>query len=161
MKIQFLIGQGVDAHRFDEHSKLILGGIEIPYELGLKGHSDADVLLHAICDAMLGAIGEKDIGSHFPDTDPRYKDISSIKLLEEVLNIFKSKKYEIINLDTVIICEEPRLGPHIDSMKEKISNILNLDKTQIGIKATTTESMGFTGRKEGIAATAIVLVKKI
>ena len=157
----YRIGHGVDAHGFDKNSKLILGGVEIPYERGLKSHSDADVLLHAICDALLGAIGEKDIGLHFPDTDQQYKDISSTKLLEEVKNILDSNNFGIVNLDTVIICEKPRLAPYIDSMKETISQILDLDKKDIGVKATTTESMGFTGREEGIAVTAIVLVKKI
>ena len=157
----YRIGQGIDAHRFDENSKLTLGGIEIPYELGLEGHSDADVLVHAICDALLGAIGEKDIGSHFPDTDPQYKNISSIKLLEKVTKIVELNKFGIVNLDTVIICEKPKLAPYIDLMKEAISKILSLDINKIGIKATTTEGMGFVGRKEGIAATATVLVKKI
>ncbi|MGI9533721.1 MAG: 2-C-methyl-D-erythritol 2,4-cyclodiphosphate synthase [Thermodesulfobacteriota bacterium] len=157
----YRIGQGIDAHKFDENSKLILGGIEIPYELGLKGHSDADVLLHAICDALLGAIGEKDIGSQFPDTDKRYKGISSIKLLETVLKLLESNHFGIVNLDTVVICEKPRLAPYIDSMKEIISKTLKLDIREVSIKATTTECMGFTGRGEGIAATAIVLVKKI
>ena len=157
----YRIGQGVDAHRFDESSKLILGGIEIPFEAGLKGHSDADVLLHAICDALLGAAGEKDIGTQFPDSDPKYRNISSIKLLKEVANLLESKSFSIVNLDSVIICEKPRIAPYIDSMKEMISNTLNLDINDIGIKATTTEGLGFAGRQEGIAATAVVLIKMI
>ena len=157
----YRIGQGVDAHRFDKDSKLILGGIEIPFELGLSGHSDADVLLHAICDALLGSIGEKDIGTHFPDTDEDYKGISSKILLKEVLEKVKAKNFSIVNLDTVIICQKPSIAPFIDKMKHSISSILEIDKQDIGIKATTTEKMGFTGREEGIAATAVVLVKKI
>ena len=157
----YRIGHGIDAHRFDENSKLILGGVEIPNELGLKGHSDADVLLHAVCDALLGAIGEGDIGTHFPDTDPKFKGISSVNLLEEVAKIIDSNGYGIINLDSVIICEKPKLAPYLDSMKEIISKTLALDKNSIGIKATTTEKMGFCGREEGIAATATVLIKMI
>jgi len=157
----YRIGQGADAHRFDKNSKLIIGGTEIPYEFGLKGHSDADVLVHAICDALLGAAGEKDIGTQFPDTDKRYKNISSLKLLEEVVKILESNSFSIVNLDSVIICEKPTLSPYIDTMKEKISEVINLDKNDIGIKATTTEKMGFTGQEEGIAATAIALIKKL
>ena len=157
----FRIGHGFDAHRFCDGSGLWIGGVEIPYTKGLEGHSDADVLIHAICDACLGSVGESDIGSFFPDTDPGYKDISSLKLLAEVSNILKEKKFEIINIDSVIICQKPRLAPYVSSMKEAISAVLKMPESDIGIKATTTEAMGFTGREEGIAATAIVLVKKI
>ncbi len=157
----YRIGNGFDVHRFSPDRKLILGGVEILHELGLVGHSDADVLLHAITDALLGALGEKDIGFHFPDTDPKFKDISSITILKETDRILKSGKYEIVNIDSAIICQLPKLAPYIDSMKSNISDALGIKKSDIGIKATTTEHLGFTGREEGIAATAIVLIKKI
>jgi len=157
----YRIGNGFDVHRFSPDRKLILGGVEILHELGLVGHSDADVLLHAITDALLGALGEKDIGFHFPDTDSKFKDISSITILKETDRILKSGKYEIVNIDSAIICQLPKLAPYIDSMKSNISDALGIKKSDIGIKATTTEHLGFTGREEGIAATAIVLIKKI
>lgn len=157
----YRIGNGFDVHRFEKDRKLILGGVEIPHEWGLVGHSDADVVLHAISDAILGAVGEKDIGTHFPDTDPEFKDISSITILGKTDQILKSKDYEIVNIDTVIICQQPKLAPFIDLMKINISNTLGILADQIGVKATTTEHLGFTGREEGIAATAIVLIKKI
>ena len=157
----YRIGNGFDVHRFEKDRKLILGGVEIPHEWGLVGHSDADVVLHAISDAILGAVGEKDIGTHFPDTDPEYKDISSTTILGKTDQILKSKDYEIVNIDTVIICQQPKLAPFIDLMKINISNALGILADQIGVKATTTEHLGFTGREEGIAATAIVLIKKI
>ncbi len=157
----YRIGNGFDVHRFEKDRKLILGGVEIPHEWGLVGHSDADVVLHAITDAILGAVGEKDIGTHFPDTDPEFKDISSTTILGKADQILKSKDYEIVNIDTVIICQQPKLAPFIDLMKINISNALGILADQIGVKATTTEHLGFTGREEGIAATAIVLIKKI
>jgi len=157
----YRIGNGFDVHRFEKDRKLILGGVEIPHEWGLVGHSDADVVLHAISDAILGAVGEKDIGTHFPDTDPEFKDISSTTILWKTDQILKSKDYEIVNIDTVIICQQPKLAPFIDLMKINISNALGILADQIGVKATTTEHLGFTGREEGIAATAIVLIKKI
>jgi len=157
----YRIGNGFDVHRFEKERKLILGGVEIPHEWGLVGHSDADVVLHAISDAILGAVGEKDIGTHFPDTDPEFKDISSITILGKTDQILKSKDYEIVNIDTVIICQQPKLAPFIDLMKINISNTLGILADQIGVKSTTTEHLGFTGREEGIAATAIVLIKKI
>lgn len=157
----YRIGNGFDVHRFERDRKLILGGVEIPHEWGLVGHSDADVVLHAITDAILGAVGEKDIGTHFPDTDPEFKDISSTTILGKTDQILKSKDYQIVNIDTVIICQQPKLAPFIDLMKINISNALGILADQIGVKATTTEHLGFTGREEGIAATAIVLIKKI
>jgi 2-C-methyl-D-erythritol 2,4-cyclodiphosphate synthase len=157
----YRVGNGFDVHRFEKDRKLILGGVEIPHESGLIGHSDADVVLHAITDAILGAIGEKDIGTHFPDTDPELKDISSITILRKTGQKLMSKDYEIVNIDTVIICQQPRLAPYIDLMKINISKALGILEDQIGVKATTTEHLGFTGREEGIAATAIVLIKKI
>lgn len=153
------IGYGFDAHRFSDESKLIIGGVEIPYEFGLKGHSDADVLSHAICDALLGAIGEGDIGTYFPDSDPKYKGMSSLVFLEETIKILDEKGFEIENLDSVIVCEKPKMAPHIDSMKEKLSTVLKIPTESIGIKATTTDKMGFTGRGEGIAVHAVTLIK--
>ncbi len=157
----YRIGNGFDVHRFEKNRKLILGGVEIPHELGLAGHSDADVLLHAICDAILGAVGEKDIGHHFPDTDPEYKNISSITILKETNGILQSKECGIVNIDTVIICQKPKLAPFIDLMKTSIAKALDISEDQVGVKATTTEHLGFTGREEGIAATAIVLIKML
>jgi len=155
----YKIGFGFDAHRFSKDAKLIIGGVEIPFEFGLKGHSDADVLSHAICDALLGALGEGDIGSHFPDTDPKYKGMSSLLFLEETLTLLKERGFEIENLDSVIVCERPKIAPHIQNMKEKLSSALGISSKSIGIKATTTDQMGFTGRGEGIAAHAVALIK--
>ncbi len=157
----YRIGNGFDVHRFEKNRKLILGGVEIPHKEGLAGHSDADVLLHSITDAILGALGEKDIGTHFPDTDPKLKDISSITILKETCRILKSKEYKIVNIDSVIICQQPKLSPYIDSMKSSIADTIGIAAEDVGVKATTTEHLGFTGREEGIAATAIVLIKKL
>lgn len=153
------IGFGFDAHRFKEGRKLIIGGVEIPHELGLSGHSDADVLTHAICDALLGALGLGDIGSFFPDSDPKWKDVSSLVLLEETLAKVQDKKYEIQNIDSTIVCEKPRIAPHISAIKEKLSDVTGLKPGLLGIKATTTDGMGFTGRGEGIAAYAVVIIE--
>ena len=155
----YRVGLGFDAHRFSKGRKLIIGGVEIPHEYGLLGHSDADVLLHAICDAMLGAVGERDIGFHFPDKDPKYEGISSKVLLKKVRKIVEGKGFTVENLDCTIIAQEPKISPFVDKMKETISGILEIDKSRISIKATTTEGMGFTGRKEGIAVIAVVLLK--
>ena len=157
----YRIGIGYDAHRLVEGRKLILGGVEIPYELGLDGHSDADVLTHAICDAILGSVAEGDIGKHFPDNDIKYKNISSLILLAEVNKLLNSKGYSITNIDSTIICQEPKLSPYIDQIREKISSTLETEHENINVKATTTEWMGFVGRKEGIAANAVVMVCKI
>ena len=154
------IGIGFDAHRLAKNKKLILGGVEISFDLGLVGHSDADVLTHAICDAILGAIGEGDIGTHFPDSDPKYKGISSLKLLSEILSLSNSKGFQLINIDSVVICERPKIAPYIDGIKKKISDISEIPTDSIGVKATTSDGMGFTGRREGIAAYAVVLLKK-
>ncbi|HAF08292.1 MAG: 2-C-methyl-D-erythritol 2,4-cyclodiphosphate synthase [bacterium] len=150
------VGIGIDAHRFSRDRKLILGGIEIPYEMGLDGHSDADVLTHAVIDSILGALGKGDIGRIFPDSEERYRGIYSIKLLEKVKDMFS---FNIINLDTVIICQKPKLSNYMDSMVEKISRALGIEKCKVSVKATTTEYMGFTGRGEGICAVAIVLLE--
>ncbi|MDO8885978.1 2-C-methyl-D-erythritol 2,4-cyclodiphosphate synthase [Candidatus Oleimmundimicrobium sp.] len=154
------VGIGYDAHRFIEGRPLILGGVGISHHLGLGGHSDADVLTHAIIDAILGAIGEGDIGSHFPDTSDKYKGICSLDLLSDITELMFSKGYKIVNLDATVILQEPKLAPYWGKMKEKISKILKVNKSQINFKATTTEGMGFTGRCEGIAAQAIALLKE-
>ena len=154
----FRIGQGFDVHAFDINRPLIIGGIEIPYEKGLKGHSDADVLLHAISDALLGAVGEGDIGKHFPDTDPAYKDADSAKLLEHVWELVKKRGYTLANLDCTIIAQKPKMAPYISAMKMRIAELVEAKPDQINVKATTTERLGFTGREEGIAAQAAVLL---
>ena len=149
---------GYDVHQLVEGRKLIMGGVEIPHEKGLLGHSDADVLLHAIMDALLGAIGEGDIGKHFPDTDERYKGISSIALLEEVAKLLKSKNVVIQNIDSTIIAQRPKMAPHIPSMRENIAKALGIEVNQINVKATTEEKLGFTGTEQGISSQAITLV---
>lgn len=153
------VGFGYDSHRFVEGRKLILGGREIPYEKGLLGHSDADVLLHAICDAILGAIGEGDIGRHFPDKDPVYKDISSLELLSEVRNIADKKGYCVNNVDSTVVLERPKLMEYIDEMVLNIAGALDMSVEMVNIKATTNEGMGFVGRGEGVAAFAVVTVR--
>lgn len=148
------VGIGYDVHKLVEGRRLILGGVEVPFGRGLLGHSDGDVLLHAICDALLGAAGKGDIGGHFPDTEPKYKDISSFILLEKVKGLIK--EYRINNIDSIIIAQEPKLAPYLSKMKENITQVLKIDKSKINIKATTTEKLGPMGRGEGIAAYAIV-----
>lgn len=155
------IGFGYDVHKFSKDRKLIIGGVEIPFELGLSGHSDADVLVHAIMDGMLGALALGDIGKHFPDTDELYKGISSIKLLSYVNSLIKEKGYKIGNIDSIIVCEKPKMAPFIDSMRDILSDVLETDKDNISIKATTEEKMGFTGRIEGIKAYSVCLLIKI
>jgi len=153
------VGMGFDVHKLVSGRDLILGGINIPFELGLDGHSDADVLIHAIMDALLGAIGEYDIGRQFPDSDLQYKGISSLLLLGKVYNKVKEKGYTVNNLDSIIVAEKPKIAPFIDKMKGKLGSSLHLDINNISIKATTSEGLGFVGRGEGIAAYAIVSVK--
>jgi 2-C-methyl-D-erythritol 4-phosphate cytidylyltransferase/2-C-methyl-D-erythritol 2,4-cyclodiphosphate synthase len=150
------IGQGFDAHRLVAERKLILGGVEIPYHLGLAGHSDADVLVHALMDAILGALGEGDIGRHFPDTDEQYRGADSLQLLERVMDLVQERQMRIINADITVICQQPKLAPHIPAMQKNLSKVCSAE--QINIKATTTEGMGYTGRGEGISAQAIVLL---
>ncbi len=153
------IGIGYDVHQFAESRDLILGGVKIDYRYGLKGHSDADVLTHAIIDALLGAAGLGDIGMLFPDTDESFRNIRSTRLLEKVYEKLREHHYSIINIDSIIICELPRIAPHITEMKKELSSALGgLDASLIGIKGTTTEKLGFTGRGEGIAAQAVALV---
>lgn len=154
------IGMGYDVHRLTENRKLILGGVEIPFEKGLLGHSDADVLLHAIMDALLGAAALGDIGKHFPDTDPAYKGISSILLLEHVGQLLEAEGIKIGNIDATIIAQRPKLAPYIMNMRENIAKALNIDIQQINVKATTEEGLGFTGGGLGIASSAICLVEK-
>ena len=156
----FRVGQGYDVHAFAEGRKLILGGIEVPHDRGLLGHSDADVLLHTITDAALGAIGEGDIGRHFPDTDPEWKDADSAKLLQYIWKMVEEKGYVLGNVDATIIAQRPKMAPYIEPMKNRIAELLNADPSQVNVKATTTEKLGFTGREEGIASLATILLFK-
>lgn len=153
------VGIGYDVHKFEFGRKLIIGGLEIPYEKGLLGHSDADVLVHAIMDSLLGAMGEGDIGKLFPDTDDRYKGVSSIELLKQIGNILYEKNFKISNIDSVIIAQEPKMKPYIEEMKINIALALNIDMSKVSVKATTTEHLGFEGRKEGISAQAVCLIE--
>ncbi|MBQ4599303.1 MAG: 2-C-methyl-D-erythritol 2,4-cyclodiphosphate synthase [Clostridia bacterium] len=152
------VGQGYDVHRLVSGRKLILGGVEIEHTLGLLGHSDADVLLHAISDALLGAAALGDIGKHFPDTDERYRGIDSAKLLSHVGALLREKGYKIINIDSTVIAQAPKLAPHIPAMRQNIADALGMDVDAVSVKATTEEKLGFTGTREGIAAQAICLI---
>jgi 2-C-methyl-D-erythritol 2,4-cyclodiphosphate synthase len=154
------IGIGYDVHRLVEGRRLFLGGIEIPFDKGLLGHSDGDVLIHAMCDAILGAISEGDIGVHFPDSDESIKDIESVKLLARVRELAKKKGYRIVNIDAVIIAEEPKVSPYREKMKARLAEILEIDIASVSVKGKTTEGLGFTGRKEGIAVQAVALLEK-
>jgi 2-C-methyl-D-erythritol 2,4-cyclodiphosphate synthase len=158
---EFRTGIGFDVHAFAEGRKLIIGGIEVPFEKGLAGHSDADVLLHAICDALLGSLSLGDIGRHFPETDSKFKDANSSNLLSKVYRVVKSEGYQLGNLDITLILQRPKVSPYIEKMREKIASVLNADIDKISIKASTTEKLGFTGREEGVAAIASVLVTKV
>ena len=155
----YRIGNGYDVHRLIKGRKLILGGVDIPHGLGLDGHSDADVLCHALCDSLLGACGAGDLGKYFPDTDNKWKGVSSLVLLEKSGELVAERGFQISNIDTTIVAQQPKIGPHIESMTTNISETLKIDPTQINIKATTTERLGFTGREEGIAAYAVALLK--
>ena len=152
------IGQGYDVHRLVEGRKLMLGGVGIPYEKGLRGHSDADVLLHAISDALLGAAALGDIGAHFPDSDPAYSGADSAELLRTVGNLVRAAGYEIGNIDSTVVCQAPKLAPHIGAMRARIAEVLALPVGAVSVKASTEEHMGFTGRGEGIAAHAVCLL---
>lgn len=152
------VGQGYDVHRLVNGRKLILGGVEIEYTLGLLGHSDADVLLHAISDALLGAAALGDIGKHFPDTDERYRGADSVKLLSHVGALLREKGYKIINIDSTVIAQVPKLAPHIPVMRQNIADALEIEVDAVSVKATTEEKLGFTGTREGIAAQAICLI---
>ena len=154
------IGMGYDVHRLAENRKMIIGGVEIPYEKGLLGHSDADVLLHAIMDALLGAAALGDIGKHFPDTDPAYEGISSMKLLEKVGQLLEDNRYVIENIDATIIAQKPKMRPYIDIMRENIARALGIELSQVNVKATTEEGLGFTGAMEGISSQAICMLQR-
>ena len=154
------VGMGYDVHRLTEGRDLIIGGVKIPYEKGLLGHSDADVLLHAISDALLGAAALGDVGKHFPDTDPAYKGISSLILLEKVGDLISEKGYLIENVDATIIAQAPKMRPHVDAMRENIAKVCSCDVSQISVKATTEEHLGFTGEKLGMSAHAVALMCK-
>lgn len=160
MKLNFRTGFGFDVHAFAEGRKLIIGGIEIPYERGLEGHSDADVLLHAICDAMLGALALGDIGIHFPNTDERWKDADSKILLKHVNDLINSKGFEVGNLDCVLAMQLPKISPYSEMIRKEIAEILKIELDQISVKATTTEKLGFVGRNEGVVSFATVLLVK-
>lgn len=153
-------GMGYDVHQLVENRKLIIGGVDIPYEKGLLGHSDADVLLHAISDALLGAAALGDIGKHFPDTDPRYKGADSLKLLEEVGNLLAAKGYVVGNVDATIVAQKPKMMPHIPQMRENIAKVLRVDIDQINVKATTEEHLGFTGSGQGISSYAVAGIER-
>lgn len=155
------IGTGYDLHRLVDDRELILGGVKIPYEKGLFGHSDADVLIHAIIDSLLGAMGEKDIGTHFPDTDVSFKNISSVLLLQKTMQIMQNNGYKIVNIDTNIICQKPKLMPYIDKMKENLAPLLNIDESALSIKAKTNEGVDATGMGEAIAAQCVCLIEKV
>ncbi len=155
------IGIGYDVHRLVDKRKLILGGVEIPYSKGLLGHSDADVLTHAVMDALLGALALGDIGEHFPNSDPKYQGISSLLLLEKVVQLVKKNGYRVLNSDSVIAAEEPKLRPYIEKIRCQLAAVLNIPIDGVSVKATTTEGLGFEGKKEGISAQAIVLLAKV
>lgn len=158
--MQIRIGYGIDYHRMEEGRDLWIGGIKIPHTKGSVGHSDADVLLHAICDAMLGALALGDIGTHFPDTDNKYKDIDSKILLKESYSLISEKGYSIMNIDASLCLEKPKIKPYVAEMQQTIAAILNLEVSDVSIKATTTEQMGFVGREEGLTAHAVILLQK-
>jgi 2-C-methyl-D-erythritol 2,4-cyclodiphosphate synthase len=153
------IGTGYDVHRLVKGRKLVLGGVTIPFEKGLLGHSDADVLVHAVCDALLGAAGLGDIGFHFPDTDPKFKDISSIKILSKTVEMLKDKGFRVINLDSTIMAEAPKLSPYKAEMQKNISRIIEIEPERVNVKATTSETLGLIGRGEGIAAFCVALIE--
>ena len=160
MNCNFRIGHGYDVHKFADNRKLILGGVDIPYNVGLLGHSDADVLIHALLDSILGAMAAGDIGKHFPDSDDAYKGISSMILAQNVALLMSCQGYKIVNIDITVIAQAPKLSPYIEKMKENLANIFECSKEQINIKATTEEGLGFTGRKEGISCHSVCLLAK-
>jgi 2-C-methyl-D-erythritol 2,4-cyclodiphosphate synthase len=155
------VGIGYDIHPLGKGRKLILGGLEIPHAQGLVGHSDADVLVHAVCDAILGAMGEGDLGRHYPSSDPRYKDISSLSLLEDVSGMLAKNGFRLVNLDTVIIAQAPRLGPHLEAMRMRIAEVLKVEGTQVNVKVKSGEGLDAVGREEAIAAQAICLIETV
>ena len=153
------IGHGFDAHRFCEGDHLVIGGVRIPHSHGMLAHSDGDVLIHAVCDALLGALALGDIGRHFPDTDPALEGVDSALLLEQVMQQVRGRGYRVGNLDATLIAQAPRMGPHIEAMRARLAELLQTDPGQVNVKATTTEKMGYTGRGEGISAHAVVLLR--
>ena len=159
--MKFRIGQGTDIHRLVEGRRLVLAGVEIPWEKGLLGHSDADVVCHAVSNALLGAIGEGDIGRHFPDSDPRYKGASSVELLRVVMGMVKTKGFRVGNVDLTVLAERPKLGPYREEMRKNLAAVLEVTPEDVNIKATTGEKMGFVGREERIMAEAVVLLESI
>ncbi|HSC43576.1 MAG TPA: 2-C-methyl-D-erythritol 2,4-cyclodiphosphate synthase [Candidatus Binatia bacterium] len=160
MATEIRIGHGFDAHRFRRGRKLMLGGVEIPHDRGLAGHSDADAVLHALMNAMLGALCEGDIGSHFPDHDPAYKNIESAKLLKEVLRIIQRRRFKLINADVTVVAQQPKLSPHYETMRRSVAAICRVPANRISVKAATTEKMGWTGSGKGLAAMAVVLLSR-
>lgn len=155
------IGHGYDVHKFSDNRRLVLGGVDIPYTQGLLGHSDADVLLHAICDALLGATALGDIGKHFPDSDPQYKNIDSMKLLSQTAKLISQNGYKIVNIDSTVLAQAPKLAPYISEMRRNIAECVGIDVDFVSVKATTEEGLGFTGQKLGIAAHAVCLITNI
>ncbi len=152
------IGHGYDVHRFSQNRKLIIGGVNIPFDRGLDGHSDADVLIHAVCDSLLGAAALGDIGKHFPDNDSRFKDIDSAVLLSYVGKLLADNGYRVLNIDTTVIAQAPKLAPYIETMRGNIAKALNLSPSQVSVKATTEEHLGFTGREEGVSAHSVCII---
>jgi 2-C-methyl-D-erythritol 2,4-cyclodiphosphate synthase len=163
--MQFRIGHGYDVHRFADKAEpgafVTIGGVQIPHTHGLLAHSDGDVLVHALCDALLGALALGDIGHHFPDSDPRYRNCSSLLLLQNVLTLVRTEGWNVANADTTLVAQVPRFAPHVQAMRETLATAMNLTAGQVSVKATTTESLGFTGRKEGIACYAVVLLQRV
>ena len=160
-KENYRIGHGYDVHRLEAGEKFVIGGIEIDHDKGAVGHSDADVVIHVICDSILGALGEGDIGKHFPDTDEKYRGVDSKELLAEVMKILKEKNFKINNVDVTVLLEKPKLRDHIEDMIETLSGVMEISNDKLSIKATTTEGLGFVGRQEGVAAHCVTLIKKI
>jgi 2-C-methyl-D-erythritol 2,4-cyclodiphosphate synthase len=160
MAKQFRIGHGFDVHRFRRGGKLILGGVDLPSPMGLLGHSDADVVLHAIINALLGAMAEGDIGTHFPDSDSRYKGISSAKLLDAVLAVMRRKRFKIVNVDVTLVAQRPKLSPHYSAMRKSVAGLLKLAERDVSIKASTTEKLGWIGKGQGMAGTAVILLSR-
>ena len=156
----FIIGHGYDVHKLEDGKKFVIGGIEIEHYKGAVGHSDADVVIHVICDALLGALSLGDIGKHFPDTDDKYKGIDSKILLQKVMKLVQEEKYQISNIDVTILLQKPKLRNYIDSMRDTLSNIMEINTSQISVKATTTEGLGFVGREEGVAAHCVCILKQ-
>jgi len=159
MAQEFRVGHGFDVHRFRRGRKLILGGVEIPYRMGLAGHSDADVVCHAVINALLGAMSEGDIGMHFPDTDPRYKGIASKKMLEKVLRMMRQRRFRLVNVDVTLVAQQPKLAPYYTAMRKNMARQFRVAENKVSIKATTTEKLGWAGQGKGMAATAVVLLR--